>query len=278
MINDVSRRSVLMGAGGLLIASAQGALPEMVPGGVAPGTVDLGVPEASLTGFIRMMASLNDEDVPWWYNGTVYAVIGEEQNPQALFTFEGMELYRVAHLDDDTFELTGNTVTFFRSLEGDWLDDYKNPFTGAVNKVEAAVQGGGPGRGFNLSVNGIRPTKLREQIPDSPLKKWWSVAANYVWMNNETVYPPGLSAPRAQSQSMFVLVDQFNDAELPRLPSVFSSTVTMPWQDWMDMGDRPGHLLWHAAGAKLPSLDALPVNYRKRAENEYPERMSVARQ
>jgi hypothetical protein len=278
MTNDVSRRSVLMGAGSLLIASAQGALPEAAPGRVAPGSVDLGTSEASLTGFIRMMASLIDEDVPWWYNGTVYAVIGEQQNPQALFTYEGMELYRVAHLDDGTFELTGNTVTFFRSLDGDWLSDYKNPFTGAVNRVKAAVQGGGPGRGFNLSLNGIRPTKLREQIPDVPLKKWWSVAANYVWMNNDTVYPPGLSAPRAQSQSMFVSVDQFNNADLARLPSAFSSTVTMPWQEWMEMGDRPGHLLWHAAGVKLPSLNALPVEYRKRAENEYPERMRVARQ
>jgi hypothetical protein len=46
----------------------------------------------------------------------------------------------------------------------------------------------------------------------------------------------------------------------------------------MEMGDRPGHLLWHAAGAKLPGLDALPDEYRKRAEKEYPERLKVARQ
>jgi hypothetical protein len=96
-------------------------------------------------------------------------------------------------------------------------------------------------------------------------------------MNNDTVYPPGLSAPRAQSQSMFASVKAFNDSELPRIPAVFSSTVTMPWLEWMEMEDEPGHLLWHAAGAKLPSLDGLPAEYRKRAENEYPERMSVAR-
>jgi hypothetical protein len=73
-------------------------------------------------------------------------------------------------------------------------------------------------------------------------------------------------------------VEQFNDAELPRIPAVFSSTVTMPWLTWMEMGDRPGHLLWHAAGAKLPGLDALPEEYRKRAEKEYPDRLKVARQ
>jgi len=195
-----------MGAGGLLISSVQGALPEADRGSAAPGTVNLASPEANLAGFIRMMASLVDEDVPWWYNGTVYAVIGEEQNPQALFTFEGMELYRIAELDDGTYELTGNTVTFFRSLAGDWLHEFENPFTGAANAVGAAVQGGGPGRGFNLSVDGVRPNKLRDQIPDASLRKWWSVAAGRVWMNNDTVYPPGLPPPRAQCQSMFATV------------------------------------------------------------------------
>jgi hypothetical protein len=277
MVDEYSRRSVLMGAGGLLIASAEGALPEPGERGVPAGTVELGDPQANLSGFIRMMASLVEEDVPWWYNGTVYAVLGEEQNPQALFTFSGMELYLVTHLDDGTFELTGNTVTFFRDLQGGWLHEYANPFTGKTNEVAAAVQGGGPGRGFNLSVNGVRPTKLVGQIADVPLQRWWSVAANHVWMNNDTVYPPGLSAPRAQSQTMFVGVEQFNNPAVLRLPAVFSSTVTMPWQEWMGMGDRPGHLLWHAAGAKLASLAELPDDYRRRAEAEYPERMVVAR-
>jgi hypothetical protein len=36
--------------------------------------------------------------------------------------------------------------------------------------------------------------------------------------------------------------------------------------------------LWHAAGAKLPSLAALPDEYRRRAEAEYPERLTVARE
>ncbi|MGI9291813.1 MAG: DUF1838 family protein [Gammaproteobacteria bacterium] len=276
MSEQLSRRSVLMGASGLLMASAEGALPEFREG-LTPGTVDIGTPEANLSGFIRMMASLEEVDVPWWYNGTVYSVIGEEQNPTPLFNFEGMELYLVTHLDDGTFELTGNTVTFFRDLEGDWLRDFKNPITGKTNKAGDAIQGGGPGRGFNLSVNGVRPTKLLDRIPDQELKKWWSVAAGWVWMNNDTVYPPGLPPPRAQGQSMFVPVEDFNNPSLERLPSVFSSTVTMPWPEWMEMGDQPGHLLWHAAGAKLNSIAELPAEYRKRAEAEYPERLTVNR-
>jgi hypothetical protein len=189
-----------------------------------------------------------------------------------------MELYLVTHLDDGSYELTGNTVTFFRTLDGgDWLTEYENPFTGKKNEVGAAIQGGGPGRGFNLSVEGIRFTRLKDEIPDEPLKKWWNVASDYVWMNNDTVYPPGLPAPRGQAQSMFAGLQAFNDSGVARLHSVFSSTVTMPWLHWMEMDGHDGHLLWHAAGAKLSGLDALPTDYRKRAEAEYPERMQVER-
>jgi hypothetical protein len=188
-----------------------------------------------------------------------------------------MELYLVTHLSDGTYELTGNTVTFFTDLENNWISEFANPFTGKTNKVEAATQGGGPGRGFNLSINGVRFTRMLDKIPDAPLRKWWSVAAGKVWMNNDTVYPPGLPPPRAQSQSMFADVAQFNDAGLPRIAAVFSSTVTMPWLHWMEMDDEPGHLLWHAAGAKLDSVDALPKSYRKRIDAEYPERLTVAR-
>ncbi len=267
-----------MGTGGLLVASVEGALPEFAPG-AAPGSVALATPEANLANFIRMAASLEEVDCPWWYNGTVYALIGETMNPRPLFRFSGMELYLVSHLDDGTYELTGNTVTFFRTLDGEaWLNEYENPFTGKLNKVEAAIQGGGPGRGFNLSTQGIRFTALKDSIPDEPLKKWWNVAAGKVWMNNDTVYPPGLPAPRGQAQSMFADLQEFDNPNILRLSSVFSSTVTMPWLHWMEMDEHEGHLLWHAAGAKLPNIEALPAYYRKRAEAEYPERMTVARQ
>ncbi|MEC9375939.1 MAG: DUF1838 family protein [Pseudomonadota bacterium] len=266
-----------MSTGGLLLNSLEGALPEASSDILLSGNVDLEKPEVNLAGFIRMMASLEEVDVPWWYNGTVYAVLGETKNPQPLFRFSGMELYLVTKLQDNTYELTGNTVTFFSDMNNNWINDFQNPFTGKLNKVEPATQGGGPGRGFNLSVNGVRFSSMKDKIPDKPLKKWWSVAADRVWMNNDTVYPPGLAAPRAQSQSVFANVADFNDPNLPKLSAVFSSSVTMPWLQWMMMEDEPGHLLWHAAGTKLPSVDALPKEYRKRIDAEYPERLSVAR-
>ena len=40
------------------------------------------------------------------------------------------------------------------------------------------------------------------------------------------------------------------------------------------MGNRKGHMIWHAAGAKIDSVADLPSPYRERVEKEYPERLT----
>jgi hypothetical protein len=43
----------------------------------------------------------------------------------------------------------------------------------------------------------------------------------------------------------------------------------------MNMGNEPGHVIWHASGVKLRHIDELPREYRERAMREYPERMTA---
>jgi len=274
MKSSISRRSFIYGSGVLGLGMATDALPR-VAGTPPRKTPDLSVPENNLEAVIRVTGSLREEDVPWWYDGTIYGMVGEE-GPRPLVRFEGMELYWMRHLDDGEFELIGNTVTFFRDIEtGKMIDRFENPYTGEINEVKPAVQGGGPGRGFNYSVRGIRPTPFMDLMPEWPLILDWSFARDTVWLHNQTAYPPGLPPPRAQRQSMFVPLDKFNNRRIKNLPTTFASTVFMPWLKWMDMGDRPGHVIWHASGAKLESIDQLPDEYRRRAESEYPQYLSA---
>ena len=277
MTQGVTRRTMLLAAG-LVGSLGSGACLPRIRGTAEEELAFLNTPEGNLRSLVRMQGSAREEDVPWWYNGTIYGVVGESA-PRPLFTFEGMEMYWMRQLDGERageYELIGNTVTFFRDLEmGAMIDRFKNPYTGQVNQVQPAVQGGGAGRGFNYSVKGIRPTAFVDKMPEKPISLNWSSARDQVWMHNETVYPPGLPPPRKQRQTMFVGRKDFLNDEIDALPSVFSSTVFMPWLRWMDMGDRPGHVIWHASGAKLESIDQLPSEYRQRAESEFPERMSA---
>jgi hypothetical protein len=275
MTTPITRRGFVAGTGLLSLAMMSDALPRV--GGQPPaGSIDLSVPQNNLEAVLRVTGSLREEDVPWWYDGTIYGMVGED-GPLPLVRFEGMELYWIRHLDNGAYELIGNTVTFFRDLKtGEMLEEFLNPYTGAVNKVAAAVQGGGPGRGFNYSVRGIRPTPFMDQMPEWPLLLDWSFVRDMVWLHNTTQYPPGMASPRAQRQTMFVPAAAFNDPKVYRLPTVFTSTVFMPWLKWMDMGERPGHVIWHASGAKLDSIDELPAEYRRRAETEYPQYMTAS--
>lgn len=271
---DVTRRGFMIGTSLIALGLSTDALPRVAgsPGRRVP---DLALPENNLRALVRMTASLEERDVPWWYDGTIYGVVAGE-NPRPLVKFEGMELYWMRHLPGGDYELIGNTVTFFRDLAtGQMIDSFQNPYTSARNTVPAAVQGGGPGRGFNYSVKGIRATKFLEQLPEKPLVLDWSFARDMVWLHNETAYPPGLPPPRAQRQTMFAPLKSLLDRRRDSLPAVFSSTVFMPWLKWMEMGERPGHVVWHASGAKLNSIDELPDEYRQRAEKEYPQLMTA---
>jgi hypothetical protein len=236
---------------------------------------DLSTPRANLEGMLRMTASLKEEDVPWWFDGTMFGIVGEEE-PRPLVRFEGWEVYWVRPVENDAYELTGHTVTFFYDVEtGEMLDTFDNPYTGETNTVTASVQGGGAGSGFNYSVNGVRPTKFMDRMPEKPLLLQWSSVRDVIWMHAETAYPPGLSQPRKQRQTMFTSLEDFNNPEVSNLPASFSATVFENWPRWMEMGDRPGHVIWHASGAKIASLDDLPDAFRERLERDHADRMTA---
>lgn len=274
MQDGITRRSLVSGLGLAGLVAATDALPRV--GGQPPDAVpDLRLPAENLRALARMTASLEERDVPWWYDGTIFGVVPGE-NPRPLVKFEGMELYWLRHLPGGDYELTGNTVTFFRDVDtGEFLREFANPYTNVRNAVPAAVQGGGPGRGFNYSVRGIRFTPLLDKLPEATLVLDWTFTRDRAWLHNHTRYPPGLPPPRWQQQTMFATLADFTNPRLASVPVTFGSTVFMPWLKWMEMGDRAGHLVWHAGGAKLGSIDELPREYRERAEREYPQLMTA---
>ena len=238
---------------------------------------NLADPEVNLRNMVRMQGSLREEDVPWWFTGMIFAVRGDQQTPVPLVRFEGMEIYWFAHRERG-YQLGGHTVTFFRDVETNaFLYEYRNPWTGRTDEVRPAVQGGN--LGFSYRTDGIWPVRL-DGTPigeprRAPLQLQWQSLGDHVWLQHQTVYPPGMPPMHGQRQSLFVRKHEFLDSELAALPTAFSSTVFMGWLKWMNMGNDPGHVIWHASGVKLRHIDELPREYRERAMREYPERMTA---
>ncbi len=253
--------------------------PPLLPlGGDPRGLPDFGDPAVNLQQIVRMQGSLREEDVPWWFTGVIFAVPGANETPRPLVRFEGLEIYWFRH-DPDGYFLGGNTVTFFRDFTtNEYLYEYRNPWTGATDAVKPAVQGGG--LGFKYTKRGIWPARYSGEplgpVSDAPLRLQWHAMGEQVWLQHQTVYPPGMPPMHGQRQTMFASRRDFRNARLAALPTVFSSVVFMGWPKWMsNMGDKPGHVVWHASGAKMRSIADLPREYLDRAEKEFPQRLTA---
>ena len=270
MALKIQRRNFILGLGLASLMSHEevnarvtGIIPDNIP--------DLNLPVNNVTSMLRMQATIgSEEQIPWHYTGILWAQKHSEQ-PIPMVKIEGMESYKVIPLEDGSYEILGNMVTFFRDIEtGEMIDEYKNPFTGKTNKVEPNLRKATSiGRGLNISTMGIRPTSFIDQMPDKPLLIDWNFGADTVWMQNQTAYPPGLTPPRLQRFTMFSPLDKFVDQSILSLPTMFTETVLMPYLHWMDMDDEEGHTLWHASGVKLNDMSELPEEYSSRLMSEY---------
>ncbi len=270
MALKIQRRNFILGLGLASLMSHEevnarvtGIIPDNIP--------DLNLPVNNVTSMLRMQATIgNEEQIPWHYTGILWAQKHSEQ-PIPMVKIEGMESYKVIPLEDGSYEILGNMVTFFRDIEtGEMIDEYKNPFTGKTNKVEPNLRKATSiGRGLNISTMGIRPTSFIDKMPDKPLLIDWNFGADTVWMQNQTAYPPGLTPPRLQRFTMFSPLDKFVDQSILSLPTMFTATVLMPYLHWMDMDDEEGHTLWHASGVKLNDMSELPEEYSSRLMSEY---------
>ena len=268
----LTRRNLLTSAGAMALL---GAPFSTLATGDSASEINLATPRDNLLALVRIQASLREEDVPWWYSGIIYGA-EDGKAPRLLFAFEGMEMYWMRHLGEEEFELIGHTVSFLKDAEsGEWLREWRNPYTRELLEVPAATQGGGAGRGFNYSVKGIRPTMFVDQMPERPPAYRILSGGGRIWLTKETEYPPGMAQPRLQRQTMNCSLEEFSDPGVQRLNTQFASTVFMPWRGWMNMGERPGHLIWHAAGLKLDSVDSLPPAYRARLDAEHPDKLTA---
>ena len=229
-------------------------------------------PEEHLRAFVRLTASLEEKDVPWWYRGVVYAV-QEKRPPRPLFRIEGVETYWFEHEGDGTFRAHSRTLSFMRDVETDeYLYEFKNPFTGRVNEVSPNIlRSDVPD---HYTADGIKTGFPGSKEDKGPVYFDWQVAGPHVFLlkdRGSTTLPQ----PWLEAQSPSAPLVEFLDPSVNTLSSFFSSTWFSPFPAWMEMGDIAGHNIWHSTGAKLGSIEDLPSDYLKRARADFPESLSA---
>lgn len=268
---DISRRSMLGGLGGLGLGAA---LPihsaTADASGAFPAANDK---EAWLKAWIRVQASLDEQDSLWWYKGRIYAQVGE-QRPNHILDLEGTEIYWLRPLGNGEYSISSRTLTFFKNPGSEeMLDEFTNPYTGERVPVKPNSLGGPDGARYT-----IEGMTFSEKIdPNRELRRWnweWNAAGPHVWLmaSRGMTHAP---QPWLEAMTMLCRAEDFADPQIRSLRSSFSSTYFSPWLGWMGMSGQPGHLIWHSSGCKLNSADEVSDGYLERAEHLFPGQLTA---
>jgi hypothetical protein len=266
----LERRSFLLAATGAFVfggdaLAAKGA------------SLDLARDDEALTAMLRLQGRLDNRDALWWYFGGIYGLV-PGQAPVPLVRYEGLEIIRLTATGGGEYAATGVTTSFFLGWrDREPLTTFANPVSGRRNTVQPNLIGGKPGMAAAYySPRGVRPgrTPVAGWRPEG-LHLAWNFFGDDLWLSHDRTYPPGLPQPMGEASVMRARRADLFDLARDFVPAGFSSTYFAPWPAWMDLKDQPGHVVWHADGVKLASVDDLPPRFRVWMDRRHPDRLAA---
>jgi hypothetical protein len=257
-----------------LIASGAVAAGWSAPGGPASsGTVY--DPRSTAEGQVKLGATLDGSPAFWVYSGVIYGV-RPGRRPLPILTLAGGQSSWAERRPNGDFMVRGAILTFFRDPDSNaFLETFDNPLTGKRNLVKAnSLSGGGllyPADGSSARLDGevkagvVAPKGFEAGDLHQPLGAVrWSVVGSSVTLMTDRAWNVAVQ-PQLEAQTQFADRDAFFNRRRRRMTARFSATTIVPWMAWMEMGDSPGHLVWHSSGEKVFSIDDMPADYRNHA-------------
>lgn len=269
MRDDVilSRRSMLLWGGTAAAGALAAALPSAALAAGEGARVPVGTPltmdARALELYMKLHASVADGQVPWYYTGRIYAVRGREA-PLHLFNLEGTEIYWVRRVGPSEWLTHGSTLTFYRDARtGEYFDAWQSPLNGRTLPVRPNVLRSGKPTTFTLQGQGLGGGQPAPWVIES------HQSGDDVWLITSRALQ-NAPQPWLEAQTMMGRAREIVDPGRATPQAMFSSTYLAPWLAWMEMGDTPGHLMWHSSGRKLASIDEIPAAYLQRARRLQP--------
>ncbi len=238
----------------------------------AAGAIDIDSADDAAEAMMKMRCSLDPaEHVVAWWKGTLFQQ-ETGKAPIPLMGFEGYNICRSEKLEDGTWRMVSRELTFYRDLKtGQILETWDNPISGKRNTVIDVA---------NDPVNQVfnppgRPAMALPWVQAGDrLMLTLNLPLSYPNPLQPDEYPLESSGPTYAGSEHFLFFASRKDMEDPAVknaPLTYSWTRTGPWLPWMELGQRPGGLLYVAQGAKLGSLAELPQDIQDVVRRKYPE-------
>jgi hypothetical protein len=216
--------------------------------------------------YLRTRCSTRGDDVFTTWRGEVLSRMPGE-TARHLFDVVGMNVARCARDGRGRWYQTSRELMYYLDPRtGQRLERWTNPWTGAeVNVVHVAnspvqshLGSAPPSRAaygtvsFRINV----PVRYPNPLASDPSTARFSPHAFY------------------EAMELFVLSTAAAEARDPSRSSVSRMNLSWhrigPWLPWMDMGDRPGELVYSATGERVRSVDELPPLLRDEISSRLP--------
>lgn len=228
--------------------------------------MNLADPLENMRALLKARASLDGSDTVTRFAGTITMSL-PGGTYHRIFGFDGYNVARAIEVENGFDLLTREAVFYTDPRTGLPIDTFDNPVTGASVEIMHI---------FNDPVN----QRFRLQNPWGPWRAPYTEMAGMVLFQIDVhlAYPsplPRAEFPEESQSDTYVASELFGfhvaraelDADTPGAPATVSWTRVAPWLPFLKMADRPGHLIYHGHGAKLPGGYAdLPAWMRERVE------------
>jgi hypothetical protein len=222
--------------------------------------------------FVRVRGSLNPtEETVYYFKGAVRAQ-QPDKRAEKIFDFEGFNVARTVLDENSNWRMLTREVAVYRDPQtGKILETWENPFTGKDVKVLPV---------WNDPVNAVLGPKGSSSptpVEDLGEEVCYSVDAFLTYPSPlpREQYPQYSQSDIYQGAELFNFYAEKDDLADPQASSVsaeISWTRIGPWLPWMQMGDRPGEMVYHTRGYKVPSgVDGLPRELRQFVQERNPE-------
>ncbi|WP_432201101.1 DUF1838 family protein [Erythrobacter sp. W53] len=262
----------ILAASGLMGASLLAAQP------AAAQMLDPNVPEDAIEISKRMQCGISeDEPAVYHWSGNIYGRSPGVRD-KLLFKGEGMNIRRCVEVTDPERGtgwrmISREVMLMLDPKTGEVVDTWENPYTGETVDVMQIHNDPVNGRpNFPRGADGApyKISTLRESGP-------------YVFMPFEVplFYPNPLAGDYQKhvgnmyhAMEIFdfaALKEELYDSSKPTAYPMISWVRISPWAPWMNMGGRPGQMVFNAMGRKLPGgFEALPAVLKNEIRENYP--------
>ena len=270
---QIARRSLITGgaAGALAAVAGPGAAMTPVPAGggrIQSRFMTFPTPEDEFIAHFRFERDLKPESQALtWYHFTIFAV-SPEQRPAAVVRYEGMEFSCFRQVAPLTWVIHAHNLSYPRDPgTGAFTETAINPVTGATVTPPVMRLLNDPGvlygpRGYHV-LDAATPVWL-------PSVRSFRVQGDEVVVDHTRPKPEGWPKMFVESSTSFVDKALFDDPAVTSLPCHSSGFYIFPFPAWMNMGDRPGHMIGAWYGGKIDGVDQLPQDFHARTLREHP--------